>query len=601
MALTTEAFEAVVPLLDGVARDNRLLYDLEKALREDAVTSGGDEHDVRMLLADVCSYYLARPIDISKPYDPMMWLVGGRRTAAPEDLSDEAIEFFSSVADKVKVTELRARIWDLVWLGRRDPQAARDAIQAWISLPLDEDAWFSGRAETWERALDLSRRMGDTAVTGQVVAMLHDSVLTSDGFAFVCQVSKLLVKTPLADADRSSVLQHLEQLATACTGRQQRDLLESALMWAARLKDDGKREDLKHSIVQSWMEEGDSHRSGETASSFAAARCYEQALQALRQIPRKARDRLGIANMESQIRANHKETTSHIHEELTAIRTALPVDGKQLAEQSIRRISGLDRADVLAVFASLCPVQPYADLHDSARDAEKGSISGIVESISLTPEGRKARTTNGDDLIHGVRAPVWRLMEHSFEMMMTLAVQAMLEPMLAAIQAEHVLRERDFASLAIAGGVVPRNHRQLFTHALWCGYRGDWSASIHILVPQIEALVRTQFQLRGLPTTTIDVADGVENEVGLSTLVKKDEMVEIFGPDLTLYFRMLFAGPAGLNVRNTVAHGLLIDDAVESVTNLFVWWFALYLLAMAVQAPQGRPKNGGTSPTTAGK
>ncbi|GAA1854690.1 DUF4209 domain-containing protein [Myceligenerans crystallogenes] len=581
MTLTVEAFRAVASQVSKAEGTPSDLHDMERDLRSVPAEADDDQRDVQALLADICSYDLAQPLDAAEPYRAAIWLVDGRRTAMPEDLTEEQIGFLATIRDQIGSPWLRARICDVLWIKNRDHLAARTAVVTWAGIPVDENAWFEGGAAAWERALDLSQRL-NLAEGHQLQQALHDAVLVTEQFAFAGQVSDVLLGARVPATDGLALLERLAALAEARSGGEERDLLEAAKAWAQRLRKEETRADLLYSIVQSWMAESEEHARGERPSAMLAARCLEQALQTFRKIPRKERERLGIADLELQLRARHKTATSSINDELTAIRTEFPADGEKMAEHTRQRIAGCDRGDVLVVLGTLFPARPYAELFDVAQATEEGSISSLFESVSLTPEGRKARVTRADDEIHGVRAPVWRVMERAFNLMAALTVREGLAPALAVVQAEHALREQDFADLVAECGQVPADHRYLFTHGLWCIYKGDIAAGIHILVPQIEAFVRTHLQFHGVATTTIDKEDSVENEVGLSTLVRKDEMEQVFGPDLTLYFRMMFEGPAGLNVRNTVAHGVLTDDAVETVTNLFVWWFALYLVTMPV-------------------
>ncbi|MFZ7126638.1 MAG: DUF7380 domain-containing protein [Desulfobacterales bacterium] len=72
---------------------------------------------VLWLLADACSMMLS-PNSTNEPFRPMM-VMEGRRSAIPDDLSDDDILFFSEIVDQIDDIWLKARLADLVWLKKR--------------------------------------------------------------------------------------------------------------------------------------------------------------------------------------------------------------------------------------------------------------------------------------------------------------------------------------------------------------------------------------------------------------------------------------------------------------------------------------------------
>jgi len=150
-------------------------------------------------------------------------------------------------------------------------------------------------------------------------------------------------------------------------------------------------------------------------------------------------------------------------------------------------------------------------------------------------------------------------------------------PALEVLWMEHRLQEPDFLTLASQSPIVPKDRVRLFGKALFAGYDGDFATALHLLVPQIEQLVRHHLKCSGARTTTLDL-NGLENELGLRALMDLRETEKVFGPDLSFEIRALFCDPAGANLRNQIAHGLLDDDACQSVYSIYAWWFGLKLV-----------------------
>ena len=159
----------------------------------------------------------------------------------------------------------------------------------------------------------------------------------------------------------------------------------------------------------------------------------------------------------------------------------------------------------------------------------------------------------------------------------SIVVQSLIWPALHTLQLEHPLREIDFVRIAAQAPIIPKDRSRLFGKALFAGYDGDFISAIHMVIPQIEHMVRFHLKQSKIKTTTLD-ANGIENEVGLSALMELPEAEKIFGEDLSFEIKALFCDAFGPNLRNELAHGLLDDDACQSVYAVYAWWHALNLV-----------------------
>jgi hypothetical protein len=141
---------------------------------------------------------------------------------------------------------------------------------------------------------------------------------------------------------------------------------------------------------------------------------------------------------------------------------------------------------------------------------------------------------------------------------------------------EHRLREADFVDLARHSPIVPKERAGLFGKALFAGYERDFVSALHLLIPQIEHLVRVHVKQAGAKTANLD-KDGIQNENGMSTLMDLPEAEQVFGIDLAFELKSLFCDAFGPNLRNELAHGLLDEDGCHSPFAIYAWWLALRL------------------------
>ena len=86
-------------------------------------------------------------------------------------------------------------------------------------------------------------------------------------------------------------------------------------------------------------------------------------------------------------------------------------------------------------------------------------------------------------------------------------------------------------------------------------FPGDFISAMHVLVPQLEDVLRGT--LRKLGGSTTSVQGGVTREIELAKVLDAPEMEQLLGEDTIFYLRYLLVEQLGMNLRNRVAHGLV--------------------------------------------
>ena len=120
-----------------------------------------EQADVLALLAQVASMRLS-PNKINQPLQPLFIdYQNDNRAVAPEDFSNEELEFLDSVLSLVTDPWLKARIADLLWISKKpkDPSYARKAIDAYIAHEIDISTWEFDVKHCYARGLALCRQL----------------------------------------------------------------------------------------------------------------------------------------------------------------------------------------------------------------------------------------------------------------------------------------------------------------------------------------------------------------------------------------------------------------------------------------------------------
>ncbi len=103
--------------------------------------------------------------------------------------------------------------------------------------------------------------------------------------------------------------------------------------------------------------------------------------------------------------------------------------------------------------------------------------------------------------------------------------------------------------------IIDPKRLRIISKAIDFFFSGDYISSIHLLIPQIEEVIRNLLEINGG-----NILKPKSNAYQLKTFdeVLRDPIVlTAFGEDITHYLQVLFTDPRGWNLRNRVSHGLI--------------------------------------------
>jgi hypothetical protein len=314
---------------------------------------------------------------------------------------------------------------------------------------------------------------------------------------------------------------------------------------------------------------------------MVAASFYENAIQTYRTIPGAERAAHRVDERIAELRAQLNASGEKSLDEMGVISTP-GIDITQLVENARKSVSGRSAREALLAFANLHRGANVDELRRSALERMRQfPLQSLFAATVMSRDGRViakrppmslGAEPSADDEI-AIRAEMIR----DYGILVSIVVQGDIWPALEVLLLEHRLREADFIALANQSPIVPKGRAGLFGKALFKGYDRDFVSALHLLIPQIEHLVRVHLKQAGAKTTNLD-KDGIENENGMSTLMDLPEAEQVFGKDLAFELKTLFCDAFGPNLRNELAHGLLDEDACHSPFAIYAWWLGLRLV-----------------------
>lgn len=562
---------------------------LSAAARTAIENGKASEGKALWLLADACSMLL-NPSSANEPFKPFM-VMDGKRSSLPQDFQESDIALFAQFSEEVDDVWLQARLSDLVWLllTPRGPKHALLAIDAYRQVPLGTKTWVSGGRECWARAISLSRML--KAGAGERIKEIESAIIaafdgakTNDGF-LALWLANLLATNRLGHEKRVTVAGKLEAMARDFDIEgdlhRAREFFDAAAKWFQQSGNEAKAAEMTICVAEGWVKEAVARMSSEQPSHMVAASFYENAIQTYRTIPRSERATHRADERMCELHRHLTEAGARSLDEMGVI-SSPSIDITELVENARNSVKGKTAIDALTAFANIYRGARLAQIREfSEKLLCEHPLQALFSATHMSRDGRVVAKRPGmgfdDANSDEYKATVCAEMVKQYGNELGLVVQGNIWPALEVLVLEHRLRESDFIAIANRSPIVPKGRERLFGKALFAGYEKDFVVALHLLIPQIEHMVRWHLKASSIKTTNLD-KDGIENENGLSTLMDMPEATQIFGEDLAFELKALFCDAFGANLRNELAHGLLDDEACQSTYSIYAWWLGLRLV-----------------------
>ena len=537
------------------------------------------------LLSNICSPM----IDLESRNDPfqpfMTW--GNKRSFLPIDLIDEEILYLSSIVDEDLPPILKARIADILWTYSKpkNQKHSEIAIENYISMDVFDDFFEPDVYVFWERAVMLAKQTKNSSLIGKIKSKLLDEIdhpSTSWDFHLL-KIIEIFDNTDLDKGLNHELAEKLLEKQKEFNHEQQFHIAEQYLELAAKLfKKSGNEEDSYKSLAllsEATENYGDYQKNESTmvANSF-----YKLALQRYREIPNSYRNTLQIDQKLDTVQEKITQSGLLITDELKLISTE-QMNISELQEQSINHVKDKQTAfESLLYFSGVSSCNFESIWKSTESYIQNSVVSSLFGETSVSLDGRKISSIPPLALDGNNRNEViLKNAIKNFGIHMHLAVKGCILPALNQIQEEHIFPKDFLVDLCKLSDLVPEKREILVANALYQGFECDFRSAIHLLAPQVENMVRQLLKRNGLVTTHTG-QNGIENEMGLSSLVSIDGARKILGDDLWFELQAVFTDSLSANLRNEVGHGLLDDDTSNFLYSVYAWWMILRLVVRDV-------------------
>lgn len=540
--------------------------------------STGPGRRALMLLAGVTSMELV-PEEPAVTFRPRTTWGDGTGSMGPDHLTAGVIDVLALLADSIEQPHaLRARLADLVCLCDRDRryQYARIAIENYRAQgDITFEAWHQGEGAAWHRALQLAKLISNQDAVQQIEQTLLSAffgAIDAEGVDPEYYLRPLIAEK-VGRGRAAEVACALDAIARRhfASGHAfpAQSYFEAAAQWytVARKPDE-------HADMMAMVAEAIALQSTQGNNAMLEHTFLTKAIEAYRQVPGPARERLNVAAKIEALRRRYQEAGRAILGEMRTFRGP-SIDVSDEAKAAIAHVSGRNPLMALMAFCGLdSPPDATALLDDAERSLREHPLPTLFDSAVMASDGRQVDKTGPQQ---GWEQQVAAKAREIFRQNAAFAVHSAIGPALDRLRAEQSYRIDDFKAIAERSPVVPVDRARAVAKGLHAGFYGDMVQATHILMPQFEHMVRQVLQ--GADAFTAEHSrDGLDSEIGLSSLIKRSQMAEEFGEGLTLAINALMCDRAGPNLRNDVAHGLADEALCESTLAVYAWWLILQLV-----------------------
>lgn len=556
-----------------IASEKKHSRNLSQSLGEQSTS----KQDGWNLLQQIFNFHF-KPSQPMEPFGPMS-VFGGKRSMIPDDLSDEQLNELQATLESVADPEYQARVGDVLWLRRKDANAARVAVKAYLEAGkrVEHSRNWITSMERYERAVRLARQIEPRGgLPKLVLAHLESRVMHYDGtdpLYFSCKALEFLAEFRFGDfpklaeiAGRVAEKSRIDQDFTRA-----RSYYEVQAKHLKLAEEPDQAELALEALARSFVEEA---KNRESKNEFMVAHSFwGDAIRAFR-------DRPSLRKDIPELQRRYSAAGEKLRDEMSTI-SSDEIDISKFVEESRAVVRGLSWDDAFYEFVSFVPLIDPSELRKTTEEGiTKNPIHAMIAASIYDASGRKVgvRPSVHTEDKHEYEKAITGLVEQNAGMRRSLTVHANIAPAIRQIIENHDINREMFSCVLDDSALIPKDRRNLFYQAFEAGFQWDFSTALHILIPQVENALRYVLEQKGVTPANVD-KDGVEEVWGLERILNHPETLETFGDSFVFELKSLLVERLGPNLRNLFAHGALSPDVLNGETAFYLWWVIIRLAA----------------------
>lgn len=515
-------------------------------------------------------------------YVPMLVMSDGQRSFSMEDLDDSGAAIIEEALPLFEPFWIKARLADTLWLKTGDHRYAQIAVSANLSLfdaSYDPENWVSC-FQAARRAFQIARKLGrNNHLFSETLAKVDVVLRKADGTdPLFLSLNLIEMVAPYADKDRLQRYLSLSQKLFAqakAGGIASEHVVQAAYRVYADLLHRTNKDNKVRALNLELAEHYEALADDLTGRPIHA----ELMLQKAYNLYDKKQDRERCLQLRGKLK--------HTQQERLKSMASIPFefDAAPIQKNIETLFHGLSRQEAILAFGECAMLYKVEEVRQGVlTEQQKNVFSSLFSKRFIDEEGRLVKILSPLDL-RDPQEDASLLREH---MVHYVSERRSLDETICLQLAYHKVQERgavapeDLSFLIDQNALIPEERKAIIKTGLQLGLNGELYASLHILLPQMENLLRELVKICGDAPTYLK-EDGTEDIKPLSQLFNSQKLKEVYDEDLLFTWKTLLDERGGPNLRNEIAHGVLSPEqgsggAALSFLSLLIRFLSFYSL-----------------------
>lgn len=602
--ITDPQFAAVVERVEREAHEHEWTFDISNTL-DVAVKRAEEIKDEVAKQKLVWEYLLFRfvtkeelpPDSSNKRFHPVM--SGTTKTGEQVEFPDikyfkeDSVQYFKVRARKTNNLALKARYADFVWEFSREPEFAEMAADSYFRM-IDfnyRKEWMFKVIDALERCKSLEKiravDQGWNQKLKQKSFEIINLLLKEDRPRFCLEIIETLNdlrKKTLTDSERQKLIDSSEHCADSFLKAKNFHLQRSFQTLSEQLlKTAGRTEESKlkkYQAAQSYLDEARVHE--QAGSQLAASHFIEEALKIYQQLGDKEK----IQAMKAKLIQANRDSVKEFH----TISTQINIKGEDVRKLTDPFINAPSLDAAITLLAFFKPLYPDYDeiVKQTQEMKQEFPLQFLINRRVIGRDGHLVRSDGASIDNHLIQQTMIGINVGSI----------FLEALVERLIKEKSLNVQSIVKYLQQFDIFNTNNIALIQRGLERHFSGDYVSSIHVLIPQIESLVRRLLSKNGVDVVTFERGKTNTHDAILTALIDREETKELLGKSLQWYIKLALVEKLGLNLRNEVAHGLISQDQCSKRNSLI----AIHVLILLTRREyEAKVKNLSTNSDTSRK
>lgn len=494
----------------------------------------------------------------------------------------ETIEYYKNRAAVTKNPILKSRYSDVIWELDKDINYARLAVRAYLDCcPIYfTNEWDHELADSLDRAITIASMINDQSLIDESLKKHYELIkqlIEKRRFRYLLEIIESILNRERKISDQIDYEYLISIIEDAITYyaqnipdsfHLQRSFMEILVkIWQIR-KNQDEWWKIKVRIGESFIEEAEWKKVNYPSGNMVAAHFYEKATQvyiSLGGFPKK------VEELKTKIQEANEAA---LKTEYKTISTDVKVPRKRIDEY-LKMYKGRETTGVFQIMSldkNLIP--SYSRSKEEAIEHAKKFVVKHIFPVAIMKENICVKRVSEED----------EKLEYStiknFQMSYRMSAHMLLNEIFALLEKEHPKYIESLIQYLSSSGIIDNERIEIIKHGLRAFENKEYVASIHILVFQIEGILRDLLGKLGLPT--FSYRNNEMRERILSDILATLSQIEGMDKDFLKFIEIYLCDIRGDNYRNDIAHGLLSLGAFTKENALLLLLILIKLASYSI-------------------